>query len=330
MKERSVGLTAGVALSVMLVAGAANAVELRFAHYAAEDHPGHEAALMFADAVAERTDGAVTISIFPANQLGSPPEQLEQVMLGLLDMTVPTQGTLQGHIREFAVVMMPFVFDDYPHAWRVLDGPFAEWTAPLLEDQGMVLLSNWEWGFRNVTNRVRPVETPADMEGLRMRTPPEIQLQAAMEAAGATVEQIAFPELPMALRQGVVDGQENPLAVIYHFNLYEVQDHLALTRHVYNSMVHVISLETWNGLTPEQQAILTEESARAAAFFRDEMQREEAELVELLRTEGGMAITRPDPAAFRAVMDPAYARIGEYAGAENVARFLDMVEAERQ
>ena len=330
MKGPSFGLMAGVALSTMLYAGAASAVELRFAHYAAEDHPGHQAALMFADAVAERTDDAVTVSIYPANQLGSPPEQLEQVMLGLLDMTVPTQGTLQGHVREFAVVMLPFVFDDYPHAWRVLDGPFAEWTGPLLEEQGMVLLANWEYGFRNVTNRVRPVETPADMDGLRMRTPPEIQLQAAMEAAGATVEQIAFPELPMALRQGVVDGQENPLAVIYHYNLYEVQDHLALTRHVYNSMVHVISLETWNMLTPEQQEILTEESARAAAFYRDEMQRQEAELVELLQTEGGMQITEPDPAEFREVMGPAYERIGEYAGPENVARFLEMVEAERQ
>ena len=322
--------TAGAAMTVMLAAGGVDATELRFAHYAAEDHPGHLAAVMFADAVAERTGGEVTVSIFPANQLGSPPEQLEQVMLGLLDMSVPTQGTIQGHIREFGVVMMPFVFDDYPHAWRVLDGPFAEWTAPLLEDSGLVLLANWEYGFRNVTNSVRPVETPADMEGLRMRTPPEIQLQVAMEAAGATVEQIAFPELPMALRQGVVDGQENPLAVIYHYNLYEVQGHLALTRHVYNSMVHLISLESWNQLTPEQQAILREESARAAEFYREEMQRQEAELVELLQTEGGMEITEPDVALFRAVMDPAYQRIAEYAGADNVERFLEMVEAERQ
>ena len=330
MSARVSGLIGGLTASILLASTAANAVELRFAHYAAEDHPGHLAAMMFAEAVEARTNGEVTISIFPANQLGSPPEQLEQVMLGLLDMTVPTQGTLQGHIREFSVVMMPFVFDDYQHAWRVLDGPFAEWTAPLMEDAGLVLLSNWEYGFRNVTNNVQPVETPADMDGLRMRTPPEIQLQAAMEAAGATVEQIAFPELPMALRQGVVDGQENPLAVIYHYNLFEVQDHLALTRHVYNSMVHVISTETWAALTPEQQQILVEESQAAASLYREENLRQEADLVERLQSEGGMTVTNPDPAAFREVMDPAYERIAEYAGSDNVAQFLEMVESERQ
>lgn len=320
---------AGTALAGGLVAASAGAVELRFAHYAAEDHPGHEAALMFAEAVAQRTNGDVTVTVYPNNELGSPPEQLEQTVLGLIDMSVPTQGALQDYVKEFAVVMTPFVFDSYQHAWRVLDGPFAEWTAPLLEDKDLVFLSNWEWGFRNVTNAVRPIMTPADMAGLRMRTPPEIQLQAAMEASGATVEQIAFPELPMALQQGVVDGQENPLSVIYHFRLYEVQPYLALTRHVYNSMVHVISKETWDRLTAEQQQILREESARAGQHFRDALVANEANLLELLQSEGGMEVTEPDIAAFRAVMQPAYDRIGEYAGAENVARFLEMVEAAR-
>ncbi|MCB9957428.1 MAG: TRAP transporter substrate-binding protein [Rhodospirillaceae bacterium] len=330
MKPLSLGLLAGAAASVLVGATSADAIELRFAHYAAVDHPAHLAAVQFAEAVADRTNGEITIAIYPNNELGSPPEQLEQVTLGLIDMTVPTQGGLQTYVREFGAVMMPFVFDDYEHAWRVIDGPFAEWTAPLLEDQNLVFLANWEWGFRNVTNSVRPVNVPADMDGLRMRTPPEIQLQAAMEAAGATVEQIAFPELPMALRQGVVDGQENPLAVIYHFNLFEVQPYLAMTRHVYNSMVHVINLDAWNQLTPEQQQILREESVRAAQMFREANLEAEADLIDRLQSEGGMQVTYPDPAAFRAVMQPAYDRIAEYLGQDTVDRFMEMVEAERQ
>jgi len=150
-----------------------------------------------------------------------------------------------------------------------------------------------------------------------------------MEACGAVVTKIAFPELYNALKQGVVDGQENPLAVIYHFKLYEVQKNLALTRHVYNSMVHVMSKQSYDKLTPEQQTIVREESKKAGQWFRDTMVKEEAGLVEKLKGEG-MAITEPDIASFRAAMQPAYDRIGEYAGKENVDKFLKMVEAARK
>jgi TRAP-type C4-dicarboxylate transport system substrate-binding protein len=170
--------------------------------------------------------------------------------------------------------------------------------------------------------------TPGDMKGLKMRTPPELQLQAAMEACGAVVTKIAFPELYNALKQGVVDGQENPLAVIYHFKLYEVQKNLALTRHVYNSMVHVMSKKTWDKLTPEQQKIVKEESKRAGQWFRDRMVEEEGELIQKLKDKG-MQVTQPDIAKFRSAMQPAYDRIADYAGKENVTKFLKMVNDAR-
>jgi tripartite ATP-independent transporter DctP family solute receptor len=240
----------------------AMAMELKFAHYAAETHPGHKAAVMFAEAVKERTGGKITIKIYPNNQLGSPPEVLEQNRLGVIDMSLPTQGALDKYVKAFAVVMLPFVYDSYQHAYKVLDGPFMDWVAPSLQKENLIFLSNWEWGFRNITNAVRPVNGPGDVKGLKIRVPPEIQLQAAMEACGAVVTKIAFPELYLSLKQGVVDGQENPLAVIYHFKIYEVQNHLALTRHVYNSMVHVMSLQTWKKLTPDQQKIFKEETEK--------------------------------------------------------------------
>ncbi len=307
----------------------APALELKFGHYAAETHPGHKATLMFADAVSKRTGGAISCKIYPANQLGSPPEVLEQNVLGAIEMSLPTQGALDKYVKAFAVVMLPFVYDGYQHAYRVLDGPFMDWVGPELEKENLVFLSNWEWGFRNITNNVRAVNSPDDVKGLKIRVPPEIQLQAAMEACGAVVTKIAFPELYMALKQGVVDGQENPLAVIYHFKIYEVQKYLALTRHVYNSMVHVMSLKTWKNLTPEQQKIIKEESKRAGDFFRQAIQDEEADLIKKLQ-EKGMVITKPDVSKFRAVMGPAYERIGKYAGEENVKKFMKMVEAVRK
>ena len=328
MKRKVLAVFVGVALIAVFFSLPVSALELKFGHYAAESHPGHKATVMFADAVKARTNGEITVKIYPANQLGSPPEVLEQNKLGAIDMSLPTQGALDKYAREFSVVMLPFVYDGYEHCWRVLDGPFMEWTAPLLEKENLVFLSNWEWGFRNVTNNVRPVMTPDDMKGLKMRTPPELQLQAAMESCGAVVTKIAFPELYMALKQGVVDGQENPLAVIYHFKLYEVQKNLALTRHVYNSMVHVMSKGTWDKLTEEQQKIIKEESKKAGQWFRDTMVKEEAGLVDKLK-EVGMEITEPDIAKFREAMGPAYERIGEYAGKENVEKFMKMVEAAR-
>ncbi len=301
-------------------------IEMKFGHYAAEDHPGHLAALQFAEAVEERTNGAIRISVFPNNQLGSPPELLEQNVLGAIDMSLPTQGALDKYSRKFAVVMMPFVFRDYDHAYAVLDGPFIEWASPDLADEGLVFLSNWEWGFRNLTNRVRPVDSPDDVEGLKLRTPPEVQLVAAMEALGANVQQISFAELYQALSQGVVDGQENPIPVIYYNNLFEVQDYLTLTRHVYNSMVHVMSKDVWDRLTPEQQEIIKEESARAGNYMREAIQESEAELITRLEEEG-MTVVRPDSTeAFKNMMGPAYERIAEYASSDYVDTFLEMVE----
>lgn len=322
-KTRS--LFAAAALAAICLPGAASAVELKLAHFAAETHPGHIAAQQFADKVKERTNGEVTVQLFPSNQLGSPPEQLEQTKLGVIEMNLPTQGALDKYEKAFATVMTPFAFRDYAHAHQVLDGPFTEWAAPKLEEQGLVLLSNWEYGFRNVTNSKRPINKPEDLEGLKLRTPPELQIVAALEAAGASTTQIAFPELPAALNQGVVDGQENPIGVIYHFKLFEMQEHLALTRHVYNSMVHVINKGVFDSLTPEQQTILREESKAAAATMRKMVQ--EQEDTELAAMEAaGLKVTRPDLAAFTAKMGPAHERVGEYAGKENMDAFLKMLD----
>ncbi|MFD0979141.1 TRAP transporter substrate-binding protein [Tropicimonas aquimaris] len=314
----------GAALSVIALGAAQAEVTLKLGHYAEIDHPANVAAQQMADRVAERTNGEVTITIFPANQLGAPDEVLEQNVLGAIDMSLPTQGHLDKYSKKFATVMTPFAFRDREHVYQVLDGPFIEWAGPDLEAQGLVYLSNWDWGFRNLTNGVRPVNVPEDVEGLKLRTPPELQLQAAMSALGGNVTQLAFNELYLALRQGVVDGQENPLSVIFHNKIYEVQDNLAITQHVYNSMVSVISKSSWDKLTPEQQAILKEESAAAGNLMRELMTEEDEKLISELEAQG-MKVTYPDRELFKAKMGPAYEAIGKYAGEDNLKAFLDML-----
>jgi TRAP-type transport system periplasmic protein len=320
--------SAALSVSAPYVSSRAAPLTMRFAHFGAEDHPSNVAAKQFAERVASRTDGEIKINIFPNNVLGGPPEQAQQIKLGTIDMGLPTQGQLDKYDTAFAAVMLPFIWDSPQHAFRVLDGPAMAWLAPLAEKQGFILLRNWEYGFRNVTNNVRPINAPGDVKGLKLRTPPELQIQASMEALGATVQAIAFPELYLALSQKVVDGEENPIAVIYFNKFYEVQKHLAVTRHIYNNMIHTVSAATWARLTPSQQAIFREESTSAGELMRKLIADQEDDQIKRIEA-AGMAVTRPDLAPFRAMMGPAYERIAAYAGADNVKKFREMADQGR-
>ena len=259
-------------------------ITMRFAHFADENHPANIAAKQFASQIEKRTDGAIKIAIFPNNQLGGPPEQAQQIKLGTIDMGLPTQGQFDKYDKAFATIELPFIFNGPQDAFPILDGPTMDWLAPLAEKQGFVLLRNWEYGFRNVTNSVRPINLPDDMKGLKIRTPPELQIQVSMEALGAVVQAIAFPELYLALSQKVVDGEENPIAVIYFNKIYEVQKHLAMTRHVYNNMIHTVGVNSWKtadagaaGHFPGGEQELRRADAQAYRRFRDRTDRQAAE-----------------------------------------------------
>ncbi len=323
-------LAFAVVVAVFALFSPANAadpgvIEMKLGHFAADSHPGNLAAKMFAEGVEKRTAGKIKVTIYPNNALGSPPEVLEQNILGAVDMSLPTQGQLGKYSKKFNCVMLPFMFANYAQADKVLDGKFIEWAVPDLEKSGLVFLSNWEWGFRNLTNNKHPVNKPEDVKGLKVRTPPELPTQAAMEALGAVVATINFNELQMALKQGVVDGQENPVAVIYSNKLNEAQKYLAMTGHNYNTMVHVISKKTWDKLTPEQQMIVKAESQKAGDYMRKSVREAEADQIKQLQAQG-MEVTYPDKALFKALMGPAYDRMKPIAGEENIAAFTKMVD----
>ena len=301
------------------------AIEMKLGHFAPDSHPGNLASKMFAEGVEKRTNGAIKVIIYPNNALGSPPEVLEQNILGAVDMSLPTQGQLGKYSKKFNCVMLPFMYNSYEQADRVLDGKFIPWAVPDLDQAGLVFLSNWEWGFRNLTNSKRPVNHPADVKGLKIRTPPELPTQAAMEALGAVVATINFNELQMALKTGVVDGQENPIAVIYSNKIYETQKYLTMTGHNYNTMVHVISRKVWDKLTPEQKTIVKEESKKAGDWMRKTVRTEEADQINQLK-KFGMEVVIPDKAEFKKLMPPAYDRMKAIAGEDNIAAFIKMVD----
>lgn len=329
MERRTIiaGIVAASALGLGAGPAAAQTqTTLKFGHYNAESHPIHKAALQFKERVEQRTKGAVKIEIYPNNTLGSPPEILEQTRNGVVDIAVPTSGQLDKYDKAFAALMLPFAFTDIDHARRAMDGPMLQWLSPLAEKAGLEIIGVWEYGFRNLTNSKRPINTPDDVKGLKIRTPPEIQLSAAMAALGANVQKIGFPELYLALSQGVVDGEENPIATIASAKFYEVQKHLALTQHTYQAIYQVVNLDTWKKLTPEQQKIMREEGVVAGKLTRELLQGEERGLIEQLKARG-MQVTTPDLKLFKAAMGPANAEIAKYAGAANVDKFKGYAEA---
>jgi len=314
-------------LSVVAVSFAqAQTIQMKLGHYAAENHPASLAAMMFAEGVEKRTHGKIKIALYPNNTLGSPPAVLEQSIRGDVDMALPSQGQLGLHIKKFNCVMLPFIFESYAHAEKVIDGPFIAWAAADLEKIGLVFLSNWEWGFRNLTNSKRPVNTPGDVRGLMVRTPPGLPYRAAMEALGAVVATVDFNDLQKALREGVIDAEENPVAVIYSNRIYDIHKYLAMTGHTYNSMVHVINKKVWAKLTSEQQKVLREESVAAGTWMRKTVRNAEAEQIEKMK-QAGVQVTYPDRDKFKAMMKTAYNRMSAAAGEENIKEFVRMVEA---
>ena len=329
------GLVFAIAVAGVLISpiggtvAEAQVLRLKFGHNSEEAHPTHLGAKRFAAAVEERTKGQIKIDVFPSNILGAPPEVAEQVRLGVTDMYMPTSGQLDKWAKAFGAVMLPFVYDDYDHAHRVMDGPSFQWFSQMAEKEGFILLSNWEYGFRNLTNSKKPINTPDDVKGLKIRVPPEMQMRAAFQAMGAVTATIAFPEVYMALAQGVADGEENPISVIYFMKFYEVQKHLAITRHIYNNMIHTISAKTWAKLTPEQKAIFQEESKKAGAYMRQQIMSQEDDLIAKMQ-QAVVQVTRPNLALFRAAMKPAYDQISQYAGAENVKKLQEYIEAARK
>ena len=306
----------------------AQTIRMQLGHYAAATHPGTVASQMFAEGVEQRTQGKIRIAVYPDNELGTPDDVLSKCIRGNVAMALPYHGHLGKYARKFYSAMLPYAFDSYAQADAVLDGPFIAWAAPDLEAIGLVFLSNWEWGFRHVTSGRRPVNSAADMRGLMVRTPPEPPLRITLEALGAVVASVSFNDLRKALAEGVIDGQENPVAVIYANRLYETQRYLAMTGHSYSTMVHVINRKAWNKLTPEQQGIVREESAKAGAWMRKAVREAEAGQIEALAALG-MQVRRPDRAAFKSMTQAAYGRLATAIGEDNIREFQAMVEAAR-
>ena len=270
---------------------------IRIGHSDKTDNAIHISLEHFAEAVKERTNGEVEIQIFAAEQLGPNSEMVEQVQMGSLDAMMLPSGQEANYCPKFKALSLPFLFSDYDHVYKVLDGEIGEELLEGLEQNNMIQIAYWENGLRQFTNSKRPIETPEDMKGLKFRTPEDAMTVAIFNAYGASAAPFAFNELYLALQQGTFDGQENPVMNIWANKFQNVQKYLTMVNYQYQPKDMIFSLTTWNKLSPEVQEIIKEAAVEFGAEHRQAIRDSEAQQLKELE-EAGMEIGYPDTAPF--------------------------------
>ncbi|GGO84082.1 C4-dicarboxylate ABC transporter [Marinobacterium nitratireducens] len=270
---------------------------LRLSHNAAPGNPKAEASLKFAELVEQKTDGRVKVEVGGSAQYGDDVESLTNMRLGTLAFSANSQGTTSGVVPQFGVLGLPFLFRDLPHAYKVVDGPVGDKLNELAQEKGLVLLALWDNGIRQVSNSVRPITKPEDLEGIKLRTPPDPMTLDIFTALGANPAPLAFSELYIALQQGVFDGQENPLMNIYSSKLFEVQKYISLTGHKYETTPFLASKMLLSQLSEEDQRAIKEAAVEAGQLNREMSLAADADLRQQLK-EAGVAINEVDQALF--------------------------------
>lgn len=318
-------LTLAMMLTMAIYVNAAE-YNLKLGHGAAPSNPRHTVALEFAEYVNEQTDGRVKISVFPSETLGSDREMAEAVAMGALDMSINSQGPIASYNPQLNVVGLPFLFNKPEQAYAVLDGEVGEMISDKLTEKGLRILSYWENGFRHITNNVRPINKPEDLEGLKIRTPEDKITLAIFKALGANPAPLAFGELYMALSQGLFDGQENPVTNIYYSRLYEVQKYISLTNHRYETCPLIISERTWQKLPEEIQSIIKDAAMKYAMVHRKENVKANNELLKELEKEG-VKVNQADVLALREATKSVYKEFEPVLGKELIDKVIEITNS---
>lgn len=319
-------LLAAAALAMALPAAAQTV--LKFSHTDQQGGARQAAAQVFAKKVEELTQGRYKVNIFCCSQLGNDPKNIEQLALGGIDFTVSATGSYAPHVPSLNLTMMPFLVDSYAQGWKLYDE--SKWLQAQFAkapEKGFRFLSTWEAGFRSMTTK-EPLNKPSDATGKKLRTFPNEMMRWTLEAMGFNIQIMPLPEVYLAIQQGAVSGQENPVDTIYSNKFYEVAPNVTLTNHVYSPIPLAISEKTWQKLAPADQQAVMEAARISAKFSREMISGNDAKQLAEMTAKGAKINARPDVAAFRAAVQPVYAKAREKYGAD-VDAFLKDAETVR-
>ena len=288
-----------MAAAVVLAGCAADASrprELKFGHVG---EPGSLFALSadeFARRANERLPEGWEVVTYGSSQLGGDELLLQKIKLGTVDFALPST-IMSSQVDQFGLFEMPYLVRDRGHMRAIEDAVVWPELAPLAEEEGYRMIAVWENGFRHVTNNVRPIRMPADLEGVKLRTPAGVWRLKLFQALGANPTPMSLSEVFIALQTGVIDGQENPLAQIWGSKLHEVQDYLSLTGHVYTPAYVVTSPARWDLLPEGVRSILEEEARATQSYVYETAEHLDADLLDRIRGEG-VEVNDPDPRPF--------------------------------
>lgn len=275
----------------------------KMGHLSNEEHQWNKTAEKFAELVSEKTDGKLEIEIYPNEQLGSETEVLNGIEAGTVDMTISGE-TMQNWAPEAALMAVPYAFKNEEHVRTVVEGDIGkEIEAAIKEKVGVTPLYYHLRAPRNLTSN-KPIETPADLEGFKMRVPNVPLFMDSWTEAGARPQVMDFSEVFTALQQGVIDGQENPVDLIHSASFFEVQDYVNKTEHVRSWIYVVVGNEQFNALNEDMQAAVKEAAKEAQEFGMDLYETETSEYVKMLEDKG-MEFVEVDQEAFAEAMKPA-------------------------
>ena len=310
------------AIAALLAAAAAPATAqtvLKIGYTPVKDSHYGVGATVFCDAITKGTANRYTCQQFPSSALGGEREMIEAVQLGTQDLTNVSTGALGNFVPETKIVDIPFLFRDYDHARKVMDGPIGQDILKKMPAKGLIGLAWTENGFRHMTNNKRPINTAADAAGLKVRTMENKVHMEGYKSFGLLPTPMAFPELFGALQQGTVDGQENPIPVILSSKFAQVQKHLSLTGHVYSPAVLLLSVRVWDKLSDADKKVFVDAAKAAAVAQRKRVNDDEANGIAQLKKDGMQVVEKVDGESFRKAVVPAYAQFAKEFGADKIA-----------
>lgn len=319
------------ALAAVGMAAAQDKV-IKFANQNNKGHPIVMGMEKFAELVAAKSGGKMTVKVFAGGVLGSDQANVSSLQGGTLEMASMNSGIFASLAKEFAIYDFPFMFANGKEADAVMDGAVGQKLHAKLAEKGIVGLAYYELGFRNITNGKRPINKVEDLEGLKLRVIPNPINVDWVKAMGANPTPLPWPEVYAALEQKAVDGQENPVATINSAKLYEVQKNLVLTNHQYNPQSVVISKKFWDGLSAPEKKIIQEAALESAKYQRDQARGQAASILDNLK-KNGMQVTELPPAEMaklRNKMTPVIAKYSVNVGQETVKEVQDVLAKVRQ
>lgn len=295
----------GVALVFFGCAQDNGVTELKLAHGLDINHPVHSAMVYMAERLAEKSDGQMTIKIYPSGQLGSERELLELLQIGSLTMTKVSSGALENFIPDFKVLGLPYLFRDKKHLFDVLGGPIGEEMLSKGEAYRFRGLCFYDAGYRSFYTKERPIYKPEDLKGLKVRVMKSVTAVNMVDQLGGSPTPVSWGELYTALQQGVVDGAENNPPSFYSSRHYEVCKYYTLDEHTALPDVMLVSLEWWNGFTEQEKIWLKEAAMESVPYQKEVWAASEQESLEAVEA-AGVTIIRPDKSDFSSQVQPLY------------------------